>query len=232
MEKYRYDSETLSYVKIKEKNKAKWKILFSRILIIGFIGYFIVGYLFVYFNKISFQDYLNIAGILGGIASSIGLFSIFASKIQKTDIEEIGIEYFKDVVNASENLKEKEKVLFEREKELGLKEKQLKQLEVKKAKLELLVQKTSMLIYLKDKLKRLEIDILKQVKSDNELMERIVDRERIINQLKELNIEIEKNNETREIDEIVNLIKSEKTQKKPITITGILSEILTDFLKI
>ena len=75
------------------------------------IAYFILGFgavLLKWFNK---DTYLTLSAIFGGIASVSGLLAFTTNKLERNDIERVGIEYFKRVVESSEDLKLKEQEL-------------------------------------------------------------------------------------------------------------------------
>ncbi|MDA3779008.1 MAG: hypothetical protein PF487_02050 [Bacteroidales bacterium] len=226
--KYIFNSRTLQYEQVK-RNYNLTKVAL-RLVIITAIGYFIIGFAFVYWGNLKMSDYINIAAIVGGISSTAGLLSFYSSRIQKKDFENIGIEYFKDVVIAAENLEKKEKDLLEKEQQLGLKEKELQQLELKKAELELLIKKASMTIFLKEKVKNYEENILRVINNNKELTENILDREKTIQQLSELKIEIEKNNEMEKIDELIQLIT--KNDEKEVKNTSPFTSFLVNFIRV
>jgi hypothetical protein len=204
-QKFRYNPNTLSYDKVKQDYN--WGKVFLLIVIISAILYFLVGGAFVIWGNFQLNSYFNLGGIFGALASIAGLFSLISSRIKRSDIEEIGLDYFKDVIKASENLKQKEADLKAREQQVGLKEKEIQELEVKKAELELLVQKASMTIYLKDRLSRLDKEIIDLINQDKNLMQRIRDRETTKDQILKLKEEIDANEETEKVEEIIALVK-------------------------
>jgi len=205
---YRFNPKTLRYARI--TNMFSYTRFFLRLIIILAIGFFVTGGILVYFKLFSLNSYLVIGSIVGSLASIVGLISLTSNKLSKQDIEHVGIEYFKDVISAAENLKEKEEILLTKEKQLGAKENQIRELEIKKAELEFIVKKASMVIFLKDQLERTEEKIAQIVSDHKELTNNIAQRERIISQLQELDQEIQKTNNTKIVEDIITMVKSSK----------------------
>lgn len=189
-------------------------VKFKRILIwivVLAICYFLFGYLAVQFTWFDKEIYLTLSAIIGGLASVSGLLAFTTNKIEKDDIEKVGIDYFKKVVDSAEELKKKEEELHSKEVALTAKEKEIKELEIKKKEMEYLVKKVSLSLFLKDQLERTDLRIYEISNENNELNRLLTSRKTIINQLVEIDSEIEGNPNAELINEII-----EKAQKNKI----------------
>ncbi len=185
------------------------------------IVYFVLGYIAVLLNWFDKEAYLTLSAIIGSLASVSGLLAFTTNKIEKDDIEKIGIEYFKKVVESAEELKEKEQELISKEKALTAKDKEIKELDIKKNEMEYLVRKASMSLFLKDQLERTDLRIIEISEENKELNKLLIQRITIIHKLKEVEEEIDSNSNVDLISEIVSTTKlrlsSKPTKKRPKT---------------
>ncbi|MGB4849452.1 MAG: hypothetical protein WBP41_16120 [Saprospiraceae bacterium] len=207
--KYVYNESTLSFDTIREPDEKSTNIILRLIIYIAIL-YFIFGYILVLTKFYTLNEYLTIATILGGISSVAGLLSIFSKRINKDDLEKIGIEYFKEVVSAADSLKEKELILVDKETQLSTKEREIKELEVKKAELDYIVRKASMTIFLHDQLAQIENTIIELVNENKELTGNINKRGNIINKLKDLHEEIKLGENSNKVNEIILMISKDR----------------------
>lgn len=185
------------------------------------IAYFILGYITVTLEWFDKEVYLTLSAIIGSLASVSGLLAFTTNKIEKDDIEKVGVEYFKKVVESAEELKEKEQELISKEKALSAKEKEIKELDIKKNEMEYLVRKASMSLFLKDQLERTDLRIIEISEENKELNKLLSQRTTIIHQLGEVEEEIDSNPNVDLITEIVASTKlrlsSKPTKKRPKT---------------
>nr|WP_319397607.1 hypothetical protein [uncultured Carboxylicivirga sp.] len=179
------------------------------------IGYFVFGYAAVLLKWIELDTYLTLSAIIGGLASVSGLLAFTSNKIERDDIEKVGIEYFKKVVESADELKIKEKELLSKEKALSAKAKEIKELDLKKQEMEYLVRKASMSLFLKDQLERSESRIIEISEENKELKKLIEQRKTIIEQLSEIDEEIENNPNVDLITEVIEITK-DRLNHKPI----------------
>lgn len=229
--KYKLNIETLSFERVKERTE--WKRIIFRVIILMALAYFIIGIIFVKYNLIQKEDYLLIAAIVGGIASVSGLFTFSTSKLHRSDIEEIGIEYFKDLVKSAEQLKEKETDIKQKETILSAKEKELQKLELDRAELEFIVKKASMSIFLQDQYERLNTRIIEIIHDNKDLTNLLGQREHLLEQLTKLGEELKSSDISQTIQEIIELIKTtQKPEKKEKTFIEVLKDVLLAFLSI
>jgi len=199
------------------------------------IAYFIIGYLFTLVDWFNKDSYLTFSAIIGGLASVSGLLAFTTNRIEKDDIEKVGIEYFKKVVDSAEELKLKESELISKNEALTAKEKEIKELDIKKNELEYLIKKASMSLFLKDQLERTDNRITEIANENKELYRLITQRKTIIQQLKETDEEIKLNPNNDLINEIVESTKIglnvETKRKKPETFFDYLAAIAEELNK-
>ena len=190
--------------------------------------YFIVGFIAISMNYWEKEEYFNLSAIIGGIASVSGLLSLVISGVKRKDIEQIGIDYLKDVIKASDELKEKEKELIKKAADLSKKEKELRQLDIRKKELEYLVQKSSMILFLKDQHNRTKERII-EIINTKELKKHYDQLENIELQIQALDTEI---NRSKEVEFLKKVIKEAGNHKVKIKKTGIIERFYDTLYKI
>lgn len=156
--------------------------------------YFIGGYIATHFSYWDRDQYFNLSAIIGGIASVSGLLSLVVSGIKRKDIEQIGLDYLKDMIKTSDELKAKENELVKKQEDLSRKEKELRQMDIRKKELEYLVQKSSMILFLKDQHSRTKERIVEIINS-KELKKLCSQLESFELQIRALDTEINKSDE-------------------------------------
>lgn len=208
------------------------------------ILYFILGYLAVSINIFDQNIYFNLSAIIGGIASVVSLFSFVWSNLRKRDIEKVGIEYLKDIIEKSEELKYKEIELRNKNNDLSKKEKEIEALELKKKEIENLIQKSSMIIYFKDQYSRIEDDIVKIIQ-DKELEKKVNQLDKLKLKLHALNAEVESDKNVDFLKEIIrkmdefestptefsNVESYRKAKNKPISFNEKMTQLITNFFE-
>ena len=194
-------------------------------IVILAIGYFILGYLAVFFSWLSKDIYFNFSAIIGGIASVSGLLAFATNKLEKDDIDRVGIEYFKEMVASAEELKQKKEELSSKEKELSVKAKELAEINIKKAEMEHLVLKASMSLFLKDQLERIDSRLIEITEENKELKKLLTQRETVVKQISDINEEINENSNSKLINEIIEITKLSKSDKNKGTAISIFKSI-------
>ena len=169
------------------------------------------------------------SAIIGGIASVSGLLAFTKNKIERNDIEKIGVEYFKKVVESAEDLKKKEFELLSKEKELSAKEIEIKELDIKKQEMEFLIRKASMSLFLKDQLERTELKII-EIAESKEFSKLLKQRKELINKIKDINEEVNKNPHVDLINKVIEQTKSKMLNEKlePVSTYEIIIQKVTE----
>ncbi len=154
------------------------------IIILLCIAYFIGGWVAVHFGVLTKDTYYSLAGIVGGLASVVGLFSFTKPALTKTDLQEIEIDSLKSIAKTSDELEELE---VEREKT----EEALGDLRLQKKEMELLVKKASLALFLKEQHSHHEEKILNEIEGNEVLEENLAEIEELKKKLDALEEEIE-----------------------------------------
>ena len=202
---------------------------FLIIIVILSICYFLIGFVFTQLNLFDADIYFTSSAIIGGIASVSGLLAFTKNKIERNDIEKIGVEYFKKVVESAEELKKKEFELLSKEKELSAKEIEIKELDIKKQEMEFLIRKASMSLFLKDQLEKIELKII-EIAESKEFSKLLKQRKELINKIKDINEEVNKNPHVDLINKVIEQTKSKMLNEKlePVSTYEIIIQKVTE----
>ena len=155
-----------------------------------------MGWFAVYFKILNKDTYILYAGIVGGLASVVGLLSFTRPAITKTDLQEIEMESLLSVAKTSEELNNLEKERAKTEEELG-------DLAVQKKEMELLVKKASLALFLKEQHSYIENKIVDELKRNESLsinLEKIND---VSEKLSALNEEIDSDPNVSQLREVI-----------------------------
>jgi hypothetical protein len=172
--------------------------------------FFIVGYILVVFNILGQELYNQIATVLGGLASSIGLLAFVLPSLRTSDIKNIEIETLKSLAKTAEEIQKKEAELKTRESDIS-------RLELQKEELEFLVKNASLNLFLKEQLERYYETLDKQISNNKEINNTLSEIRELEFKVNELDIEISKNPNTEYIIEILK--KARKQRRTEIEIT-------------
>lgn len=166
------------------------------IIILCCIGYFLGGWFSVELGWIQQESYFSYAGIVGALASVVGLVSLTRPPISSTDLLDLDLDSLKSITETAEELRELEREKTRTKDELG-------NLDIKRREMELLVQKGSLSLFLKEKLAHHENRILERVQADKELKEDVAKVQEISEKLSALNEEIDSDPNVSQLNEIV-----------------------------
>ncbi len=154
------------------------------IIILFCIAYFCGGWIAVYFEWLSKESYFSFAGIVGGLASVVSLFSFTKPVLTKTDLQEIEIDSIKSIAKTTEELNDLEEKREQTQEELG-------NLRLQKKEMELLVKKASLALFLKEQYAHHEEQIVKSIEKNKELNEHLSAIDELKRKREALNEEIE-----------------------------------------
>tara|TARA_R110002012_G_scaffold34820_5_gene100038 strand:+ start:16144 stop:16764 length:621 start_codon:yes stop_codon:yes gene_type:complete len=172
--------------------------------------FFLVGYILVVFNILEQELYNQIATILGGLASTVGLLAFVLPSLRTSDIKNIELDTLKSLAKTAEEIQKKEAELKTRESDIS-------RLELQKEQLEFLVKNASLNLFLKEQLERYYETLDKQVSNNKEINRTLSEIRELEFKVSELDIEIEKNPNTEYIIEIIK--KARNYRRTEITIT-------------
>ncbi len=181
------------------------------------IAYFLIGWYGQTKGWLTLEQYLTYGGIVGGLASVFGLFGFLRPPMSRSDIQNIELESLKKVVEASEEI---ERLEAAQSKQLN----QIDALERQKKEMEFLVRKASMSLFLQERRKYLNKQVLSHLNSNEELKERVESLVEIDEKLDTLEQEIEKDPNVEQLKKIISHASisslsdySSKSFKNPLT---------------
>ncbi len=148
------------------------------------IVYFLGGWIAVYFEWILKDTYFSYAGIVGGLASVVGLLSFTRPALSNADLQQLELGSLKSITETSEKLQELEKKRAETE---G----QLETLDLQKQEMELLVRKASLALFLKERYLHHERLIIERIEINSDLKESLDEVRDISQKISALNEEID-----------------------------------------
>lgn len=172
--------------------------------------FFIIGYILVIFNILEQNLYNQIATVLGGLASTIGLLAFVLPSLRTSDIKNIEIDTLKSLAKTAEEIQKKEAELKTRESDIS-------RLELQKEELEFLVKNASLNLFYKEQLERYYETLDKQISNNKEINTTLNEIRELEFKVNELDIEIDKNPNTEYIIEIIK--KARKYRRTEIQIT-------------
>lgn len=165
-------------------------------IILFCITYFLGGWICVYFEWISKEVYFSYAGIVGGLASVAGLFTLTRPALTQSDVQAIELDTLKSMTATAEQLKTLEVARARTE---G----QLIDLAEKKKEMELLVKKASLALFLKEQYSHHEGRVLDEIGRNVQLRTDLEKAFETARKLDALNEEIEANPNVRQLKEII-----------------------------
>lgn len=160
------------------------------------VVYFIGGWVTIHFELWNKDSYFEYAGIVGGLASVVGLLSLTKPALTKTDLQEIELDSLKSLAKTSEQLKQLETERAKTKEELG-------DLELQKKEMELLVKKASLALFLKEQYSHHEKKVKAEIETNSELANSLNEIQEITKKLDVLEEEIETDQNVAQLKEIM-----------------------------
>ncbi|WP_157811730.1 hypothetical protein [Tenacibaculum sp. SZ-18] len=177
--------------------------------IILVVLFFLAGYVLVVFDILEQTLYNQIATILGGLASTVGLLAFVLPSLRTSDIKNIELDTLKSLAKTAEEIQKKEAELKTRESDIS-------RLELQKEELEFLVKKASLNLFFKEQLERYYETLDKQISNNKEITRTLNEIRELEFKVSELDIEIDENPNTEYIIEIIK--KARKYRRTEIEI--------------
>jgi hypothetical protein len=174
------------------------------VLIVLCFAYFIIGAICWWVGWLSKDAYLVGAGIVGSLASVLGLISLARPALTRTDIQNLEIESVQAIQEQSRKLELLESARSATQKEIG-------DLEIRKQEMELLVRKASLSLFLQEQRKLHERRVREELENNKTLKASLSELATIDTKLKALNEEIEKDQNVEQLREIIDAA----SQRKP-----------------
>ncbi|MNU35788.1 hypothetical protein D3C71_243940 [compost metagenome] len=189
------------------------------LFIIITVLFFIVGYIFVILEKLEQTHYNQIATVVGGVASILGLLGFVLPSIKTSDIQSINVATLKNLAKTAEEIQKKEA-------ELNNKQNDLTKLELQKQELEFLVRKASLSLFFKEQIERYYETLDRQISDNREITRTISEIQELEFKIQGLDVEIEKSPNTENILKIIEDARRHKKNTMGIGIEGPLSFLL------
>lgn len=165
--------------------------------------YFIIGYTLVLFNLWDKETYNQVATIVGGTASILGLLGLILPGIKTSDLKAIELGTLKKLAETAEEIQK-------RDQELTTKQSDIAKLELQKKDLEFLVRKASLSLFFKEQLERYYQRLDDLVTDNKEISKTIREINELKEKISELDTEIEKNPNA---EKVMELVESAKRQR-------------------
>lgn len=129
-------------------------------LIVALIAlFFVTGAVLAWFGKIDPNTYIIITGIIGSIASVLGLIALGTPRLRPEDVQNVQAELY-------ETLAEQVRAAKENEAKLALGRDELDRLERERAETELLVRQVSLQVFMEEQAKYIGAEIERRIDSD------------------------------------------------------------------
>lgn len=192
---------------MKSSNRIYKRIAAIAILI--FVGYSVIGFGLVAFNKFEIGDFLIWFGVLGGLVSVVGLLSFFQKSTTKEDLQELQLDTLREIADSSRKLENLEEV---REATVN----DINTLEIQRQQMEVMIRKASLSIFLQEQYKLYVNKVLEQIRSNDDLHGNLNQLSNVHEQLEALEEEISKDENVDLLLEILRQAKqrSEESQIK------------------
>lgn len=196
---------------------------FTITIIILAVIFFIFGYVLVLLGYLKQENYNQIATIVGGLASIIGLLGFVLPSLKTSDIKNIELETLKSLAKTAEEIQKKEA-------ELTTKQSDLTKLELQKQELEFLVRKASLNLFFKEQMERYYETLDKQISDNKEISRTIKEIKELEYKIVELEIEIEKSPNTENILKIIE--EARKHRRTNIELSTPFDFLIEPFIRI
>lgn len=183
------------------------------VVILLCVTYFLGGWLAVYLGWLPKDIYFAYAGLVGGLASVTGLFTLTRPSITQTDVQAIEMEALKSMAVTATQLQALEVERSRTKQEIG-------GLEVKRQEMELLVKKASLALFLKEQHDYHEKQVLEELERNNPLREHLRKAEDASQKLHVLNEEIESHPNVAQLKQIIA-----SARRQPVTIDAVLRDL-------
>jgi hypothetical protein len=171
--------------------------------------YFVVGGGVALLGWVSTNTYVIGAGVVGGLASVLGLMSLARPALSQSDLDRVEIESLKKLADTSEEIKQLERARVATQE-------QIVSLEEQKRQMAFLVQKASLALFLQEQHRLYEQRILDAIRADKELAGNLSELATIGEKLDALNEEITRDPN---VDLLVRIIESARRPTRPTDVS-------------
>lgn len=137
------------------------RVLF-RLFILALSLFFAIGAILVWRGLFEPGTYILITGVIGSVASVIGLVTLSSPRLTTNDLRGVETELFNTVA-------EQLKAAKESEERLATSKEELSKLERERAEVELLVRQASLKVFMEERLRNVAAEIEKKIAADGSL---------------------------------------------------------------
>ncbi|PYF01136.1 hypothetical protein BJ122_12614 [Rhodopseudomonas faecalis] len=190
--------------------------------IIAVCAFFIVGGAAAYFGKLDKEIYIVVTGIVGGLASVIGLVGLFSkSSITANDMRKVEVELVQGLADTM-------KTVNEYESRISTNRQEIDRLEKERAEIELLVRQASLKVFLEEKLRYIAEEIDKRVGADTRLIELLSDYDDASSQVVRIGGQIQQSERAELIQQVLSTVSRANGNRSDISddIIRIFAEML------
>jgi hypothetical protein len=131
----------------------------SRIIIALTLAFFAVGAVLAYFGQFNAETYIVVTGIVGSVASVIGLVALGAARLTADDVRSVEADLLKGIAEQVQAAKEYEEKLATNREEIS-------RLERERVEIELIVRQASLKLFMEERLRYIAMEIEKRIAAD------------------------------------------------------------------
>ncbi|MCH7729498.1 MAG: hypothetical protein IH991_23935 [Planctomycetes bacterium] len=197
------------------------------ILIALAVLYFAVGAVLVWYEWLAVESYALAGGIVGSLASILGLLSLSRPSLQQSDLEQLDTQSLRSIADATEELRSLEEArsteLTRLHRTKVITRKEIDALHQQKEQMRLSVEKASLTLFLQHQRKDHERRVVQELEKAKRLLEHLTELSEIDTKLNALQAEIES-------DPNVDLLKTimataQKTKPQASTIDSVIDDL-------
>lgn len=175
------------------------------ILVVSAILFFAGGGIATWQGVLNVNTYALIGGIVGSVASTIGLLAFASPRLTDSDVLSVESKLVQRLAETTASLNEYEGKISENKEEL-------EQLQRDRLEIELLVRQASVKVFLEEKLRRLSDEIEERVGADKTLLNWLTEYERTKASVTEIDAKITESERAELIREVIG--QFEQSQRK------------------
>ena len=154
-------------------------------LVILCLLYFVAGGIATLAGWLPTQAYLSMAGVVGGLASVLGLIALARPGLRQTDLEDLELQSLRKLADASDEIKQLERARLATKQEIDT-------LEARRREMEFLVRKASLSLFLQEQHRLYSKRIVEELAKNKDLEANLQELRGIDEKLTALDEEIEK----------------------------------------
>ncbi len=171
-------------------------------LIVACLFYFVGGGIAVWAGWLTTDRYVLIGGIVGGLASVLGMLSLARPSLSQEDLAGLELQSLKRIAETSEEIKKLEVARLATQQQIGT-------LEAQKRQMEFLVQKASLSLFLQEQQRLYEKRVLEEVARNKDLAGSLAELASIRQKLTALEEEIAQDPNVELLQRVIKAAKRE-----------------------